>query len=282
MNNPLKFIETDNRPLVSIIMAAYNAQSFIGQAINSVLSQTYTNWELLIVNDGSKDETEAEILKFKDPRISYFKQANKGVSSARNKGLEQMKGDFFCMLDSDDMFPPKSIESRIDKFLEAGEIEFVDGTVLVKDKNLDITIRTIKFNFYGNPLNSLIRLDGRSFFGPSWMIRIVPGKKYRFKEGMTHGEELMLYINIGQTGVYAAVEEPILLYRVSGTSAMSNLKGLEEGYVQLYLEVKAFPHISKKKKKYLKNRICRIMFLSYLSKNKLISAIRVVFRYLSL
>lgn len=270
------------QPLVSVIMAAYNAQIYIIEAINSLLAQTYSNWELLVINDGSKDNTENEVLKFSDARIRYFKQENKGVSAARNVGLENMQGAIFCMLDSDDTMPPHSIEARVGKFLESPEIEFVDGWVLIKDKNLDKTQRVIKFNYTGNPLQLLVRLDGSCFFGPSWMIRVVPGKVYRFKEGMTHGEELLLYISISETGIYTSVDEAVLNYRVSGSSAMSNLKGLENGYVKLYQSVKIMSIVSSADKNYLKQRIVRIMFRSYLRRRQVFSAIRVVFRYLSL
>ena len=76
----------NSSPLVSIITPAYNAQKYIAQAINSVLSQTYKNWELIIINDGSSDNTEDIINSFCDERIIVISQSNGGVSSARNRG----------------------------------------------------------------------------------------------------------------------------------------------------------------------------------------------------
>src|SRR5687768_6849004 len=105
-------------PLVSVIMPVFNGAAFIEAAIRSVLEQSYSNIELIIVNDGSLDDTEAVIMRLleQDSRIRYFIQDRKGVSSARNKGLQQMKGLFVLFLDADDCLTTNSIGSRIQKF----------------------------------------------------------------------------------------------------------------------------------------------------------------------
>jgi teichuronic acid biosynthesis glycosyltransferase TuaG len=100
--------------LVSIIMPVFNAGQFIEQAVQSVLDQTYGNWELLIVNDGSTDDSLHVVQKFNDERIFIFHQANRGVSAARNAGLANMRGEFFCFLDADDILPPSvSIPKKV-------------------------------------------------------------------------------------------------------------------------------------------------------------------------
>lgn len=271
-------ISKQNLPLVSIIMPAYNAENYIAEAIASVINQTYSNWELLIVNDGSIDKTESIVLSFEDSRIKYFSQNNLGVSAARNVALRNMKGDFFCMLDSDDILPQNSIKSRVDKMISSPEVEFVDGSVIVKNQTLDKIIKNYRFNHYGNPTKSLVRLDGNCFFGPSWMIRKVEGKRYIFDETITHGEELMLYLSISDDGIYASIDDPVLIYRKSENSAMSNLKGLESGYKKILSEVKKMNNVSAEDKAYMKARIIRIMFLSYLSRYDVFNAITVLFR----
>ena len=93
-------------PLVSIIMATYNREKTSERAIASVLKQTYTYFELIIVDDGSTDNTSEVLNRFADPRIRIFKhQTNKGVSAANNTGLSEIKGEWFTTLDShDEMF----------------------------------------------------------------------------------------------------------------------------------------------------------------------------------
>jgi len=271
-------LNSDARPLVSIIMAAYNAEQYISDAIKSVIDQTYDNWELLVVNDGSTDNTEAKILEFKDLRIRYFSQVNLGVSAARNLALKNRKGSVFCMLDSDDILPPNSLKIRLEKLLKNPEAEFVDGTVIVKNSTLDKTLKKFYFSYYGNPTRSLVRLDGDCFFGPSWMIRTIPEKTYSFDETITHGEELMLYISISKASIYISVEEPVLIYRKTTKSAMSNLKGLEKGYLRIFQAVKKLDYVDATDKSYMRARIKRIMFLSYLRKFDLLNSVGVLFR----
>lgn len=268
------------KPLVSVIMAAYNAEKYITESIQSLLEQTYTNWELVVVNDGSIDKTESKIYAFDDPRIRYFSQINLGVSAARNTALRNIKGNYFCMLDADDLLTPNSLKARIDKMLSAPEAEFVDGTVIVKNSSLDKVLKKFQFSFYGDPTKSLVRLDGNCFFGPSWMIKKIPEKKYHFDESITHGEELMLYLSLSENAVYTTVDEPVLVYRKSDNSAMSNLKGLETGYKKLLEFVKKLNYVNEADKRYMKFRIIRIMFLSYLRRMDILNAFSVFFRFL--
>jgi glycosyltransferase involved in cell wall biosynthesis len=113
-------------------MPAYNAEKYIAEAINSVLNQSYPEFELLVINDGSSDQTAKIIRSFFDSRIKYFKQNNQGVSSARNTGLENMKGVYFCFLDADDVMPQDSLKSRLEIFNSNNKIDFVDGKVRKK------------------------------------------------------------------------------------------------------------------------------------------------------
>ena len=80
-------------PKASVIIPAYNHEKYIGEAIQSVLDQTFEDFELIIINDGSSDNTEAEILKFRDERIRYYSQENRGLSATLNRGLELARGN---------------------------------------------------------------------------------------------------------------------------------------------------------------------------------------------
>ena len=102
--------------LVSIIMPAYNAEKYIEEAIQSVLKQTYTNWELIIVNDNSADDTEKIIKKYQgeDKRIKLHSlPKNQGVANARNTAIQNARGRYLAFLDSDDMWLPEKVEKQI-------------------------------------------------------------------------------------------------------------------------------------------------------------------------
>lgn len=101
--------------LVSIITPLYNGEKFVGQTIESVISQTYTNWEMLIINDGSKDNSEQVVLEYvkNEPRIKYIKQPNGGSASARNNGIRNCSGQYIALLDADDLWEPTFLADQI-------------------------------------------------------------------------------------------------------------------------------------------------------------------------
>ena len=96
-------------PKVSVIIPTYNREKYIGEAVNSVLSQTYTNWELIVVDDGSTDNTRKMVENFGE-KVSYIYQENAGVQTARNKGFSVSKGEYILFLDSDDVLLPHNLE----------------------------------------------------------------------------------------------------------------------------------------------------------------------------
>lgn len=97
-------------PKVSVIIPSYNRGNFIEETINSVLNQTFNNFEILVVDDGSTDNTKEIVSKIKDERLKYIYKENGGVSSARNLGMTKAAGKFICFLDSDDLWPENFLE----------------------------------------------------------------------------------------------------------------------------------------------------------------------------
>ncbi len=97
--------------LVSVMMPAYNAERYIGQAIESVVQQTYPHWELIIVDDGSTDGTAAVVSGWQDERIRLIQQENAGEAAARNTALRHMRGEFVAFLDADDVYLPDHLEA---------------------------------------------------------------------------------------------------------------------------------------------------------------------------
>ncbi len=104
-----------SKPEVSIIMPAYNGEQYIAESIISVINQTYQDWELIVVDDGSADRTRevAFDLKKRESRIKYLYQKNGGQGKARNRGMRQSQGDFIAFLDQDDLWLPDKLELQI-------------------------------------------------------------------------------------------------------------------------------------------------------------------------
>jgi glycosyltransferase involved in cell wall biosynthesis len=267
-------------PKVSVIMAAYNAAAHISEAIASVQAQSWPNWELVVVDDGSSDGTAMILNALADERIIVSHQENKGVSAARNAALDRATGAFIALLDADDILPARSLEVRAKMLMDRPELCFVDGIVLGlrPEGKGELTIYAPYYR--GLPFDPLIALQASCFFGPSWMIRRTPetsGK--RFPPHMRHAEDLAYYLSMAHAGAYDHVFEPVLHYRQGHVSAMSDLDGLERGYRQLYAFVQELhPAPSADQLATMRSRMRRIMFLSYLKKGMIRNALRLKLR----
>lgn len=107
--------------LVSVIMPSWNTSNFIAESIQSVIDQTYENWELIIVDDCSTDNTDEVVAKFTDKRIRYFKnEKNSGAALSRNRALREARGEWIAFLDSDDLWNPDKLEHQINFMNEHG------------------------------------------------------------------------------------------------------------------------------------------------------------------
>ncbi|QQS72526.1 MAG: glycosyltransferase family 2 protein [Flavobacteriales bacterium] len=266
-------------PLISVIMPAYNAAEHVREAIMSVQAQTWPNWELVVVNDGSQDATAAILDGLDDARIIVVHQENKGVSAARNTGLDRARGEIIAFLDADDVLPARSLEARAALIVSDPEVFFVDGTVLRLDATDGRLTHMYSPSFKGMAFDRLVALSETCFFGPSWMIRRTDATNKRFPEHMRHGEDLAFYTSIARAGKYTFVEEPVLHYRQGRPSAMSDLKGLERGYHALFAFVQQLPHPPDAAQlAFMRARARRIMFRSYLKAGRPVDAVRSMLR----
>lgn len=264
--------------MISVILPFYNADKYLKEAIQSVLAQSVDNWELILVNDGSTDNSKNIAFSFQDNRIRYYEQENQGVSSARNLGLANMNGDYFCFLDGDDILPLKSLESRFNLLRSHPFLKFADGQVKKFDQNLD-QIKSIWNPIHREePLSDLLRLSGNSFLGLTWMIKRDRDFQYRFCEEITHCEDLLFFMeNARYGGYYAFTEETILHYRDTPNSAMKNLKGLEDGYRFIEDTIKNWEEVSVEDLNTYRYRYKKAMLLAYLKNLKIYNAIKVIF-----
>lgn len=146
--------------LVSVIMPSWNTARFIAESIQSVIDQTYQNWELLIVDDCSTDNTDEVVASFKDSRIKYFKnEKNSGAALTRNRAIREAQGEWIAFLDSDDLWEPQKLEKQIAFMNNNGYVFSYHEYVKIdeEDKPLNIYVsgpevvtRQIMYN-YGYP-----------------------------------------------------------------------------------------------------------------------------------
>ncbi|MBV6406281.1 MAG: hypothetical protein GFGODING_03066 [Flavobacteriales bacterium] len=221
-------MSSSSQPLVSIIMPAYNAEPFIGQAIASVIAQTHSHWELIIVDDGSTDRTGALIDAFVDVRIIRYHKPNGGIGSARNMGLAAARGEYLCFLDADDMLPPRSIASRVELLEADPGLGIADGRVLYVNGTMDRVLRTFEPRPVDDPFAEMVTFSGRCFMGLSWMFRRSHCVDLRFEERISHAEDLFYCMNYAHDQRYAFTQEEVLHYRRTGNTSMhTNLDGMD-------------------------------------------------------
>lgn len=115
-------------PLVTVIVGAYNADRYVGEAIDSVLAQTHPSLELIVVDDGSTDAT-GEIAESYGPPVRRIRQENGGMAAARNRAIPEAQGSFLAFLDADDRFPPDKLTRQLEVFEAQPELDVVYGHV---------------------------------------------------------------------------------------------------------------------------------------------------------
>lgn len=205
--------------LVSIITPVYNSEKYIGETIKSVLSQTYDNWEMLIADDCSKDNT-AEVIKgFTDPRIKYFKlEKNAGAAIARNRVLEKARGKFIAFLDADDMWKPEKLEKQL-RFMIDNNIGFsFTGYEILRDKKNKVIKVPQKLNYSKFMKNTVIgTLTVMINTDISGEIRLVNVKK---------DHDSMTWAKLLRSGLYAyGLNESLAYYRkVKGSISNEKLQ----------------------------------------------------------
>ncbi len=269
-------------PLISLIMPVYNGAAYLGEAIDSVRRQMYPHWELLIIDDGSTDDTRAQLTAaaVNCARVRpFYQDTNQGVSAARNVGLAQMRGEWFCFVDADDRLTPESLSIRLRTYGARQDVWFIDGIVLTYNESLtQLQGASCPAQWVCSPLRPLLRLHTGFFTCPSWLIRTKAlGKGIRLSTDMSHAEDLHFYISLAaEGGLWAAVAVPILTYRKCAGSAMRNLAGLAQGYRLLYKKLRNTHNWAQPRWAWycLWWRIKRIMFLSFLRRGECRAAFR--------
>ncbi len=222
-------------PKVSVIIPAYNAMNFLPQTVESVLKQTFTNFEILIVNDGSKDNIkEWYENNIKDPRVKLISQENKGLSAARNLGIAVTKGEYIAFLDADDLWKPKKLEKQVRCFEKDPKVGLVYTWTAFIDE-LDNPIgRIISSNIEGNAWEKMVVNDKISNGSSAMVRRICFDKVGLFDSNVNSTSDRDMWIRIAEHYSFAVVKEPLTLYRRHSQNMTNNYKLIMEDLHQVF------------------------------------------------
>jgi len=215
--------------LVSIIVPAYNAEEYIGEAIESVLRQTYPYFEVIIVDDGSKDRTVEIVKSFKDKRIHLIQHSkNKGVSAARNTAMKHAEGKWFALLDADDQWLPERLEKLMEMLFESGNGYFIaDDQIRCFDTPNGLKMWVSSFKNSGISLNKeILELSFPDYLklGPIPMKPVFPAKavevfNLEFNTSLQYGEDLEFFCNLFRVGLKLKLcIQGFYLYRMTPNS----------------------------------------------------------------
>lgn len=214
--------------LISVVMPAYNAEKYIEYAIKSVLDQVYTNWELIIIDDGSCDST-AIIAKtyLVDPRIRYVKQDNSGPAIARNTGILLAKGSIVAFLDADDYWHPNKLykQSEVFKLYPDVDICSVQSQTVDVDMNISIEIPHPKGFYYGNGYPTII-FSTLANMSTGAFKKTIFDKHGAFDNECRFAEDYELFLRLARDSTFYVIPEVLACIRKFGNNtSISNTQG---------------------------------------------------------
>lgn len=228
-----------NDPKVCVIMPVYNGEKTIKLALASLLNQSYTNWECVIVNDGSTDGTRSILDSLKDPRFKVIHlQKNVGRGAARQVCLDNVDGDYLCYLDADDFYHKDKLKKQVMTFENDNTVDLVSGAMLVFDSKYEpINIRGGKYRKVVNFCDG----DNVLMVPVCAMIKLPKALRIKYNPKLNAGEDVDYFSQYLDGGTYVSLEDVLQYYYVGTTTYKKVLSytynDLERG---LYLAKRRF------------------------------------------
>lgn len=237
-------------PCVSIIMPAYNVAPWIDKTLHSVLRQTFVNWECLIIDDGSTDDTAECARAFADPRIRIFSQLNKGVSAARNYGLELARGHYIVFLDADDIWASNALElmcSTLDAHPECA-LAWADFVRFEDVTGRELPLPATRLWHTGDTWVDML-VDNFMQFG-ALCIRANAVSTLRFDVGLHIGEDRDWLLRLLYTNKAVHIPHVVHFYRQRKDSAVRDIRRFlddEEVMIRKHLsDPRVLPHVRRR------------------------------------
>ncbi|MDB9989843.1 glycosyltransferase family 2 protein [Flavobacteriales bacterium] len=234
--------------MVSIIIPCFNSANYIKETIGSVLAQTYQHFEILLINDGSTDNSSSIIKTIIDDRIHLVEQENQGVSSTRNKGIAMAKGEFIVFLDADDLLHPNFLERRVFRLSKSSAIASASNVVLVDGKGNKI--EEDKKHFAANKSSQILDFKDEIVTCPSsylFKTEFIKKHKITFNKNLQSSADKYFLLEVLKQGEIELISESPMYYRVLNESMSHKItKTLLKDQIAFYYEIK---------KKFYNNRV---------------------------
>ena len=230
MKNKLK------KPLISVLICVYNEEDEIKDCINSIFNQTLQEFEIIIIDDGSKDNTAEIIKKIKDKRIKYYYKKNEGLTKALNYGLKFCRGDFIARLDADNRCVKKRFEKQINFFKKNPDFVLVGGLAkkIIAKNNKKISEKI-----------SYLSIEKQLMIGPaiphsSIMVKSNILKKEKYNEKFRTSQDYELYVRLASKYKIAKLNEFFVSAKIKETSITRSKKKWENLITHTKIRLKAY------------------------------------------
>ncbi len=222
-------------PLVSVIIPAYNSARYITDTINSVLQQSVTDFEIIVVDDGSTDDLKEVLAPYTDKnQIKYIQQVNQGVSVARNQGYKISQGKYIAFLDADDVWLPDNLEAKLNKF-KSGDFGLVHADAFVIDERSS-PLEQVLAGKEGNLLEDMLAWNGTQVPGPSSILvkREVMDNVGFFDDRLSTSADQDFFIRVAVQYQIGRVDKPTWMYRIHGNNMHKNIARMEHDVLLVF------------------------------------------------
>ncbi len=225
---------TDALPAVSVVIPAYNAAWCVRRAVDSVLAQTFRDFELLVVDDGSTDDT-AQVLGSYGPAVTVFQKANGGLSSARNAGIGAARGELIAFLDADDWWLPMKLERQVELMCSRPELGFCSTAARVVDPDGAVLNIWTGAQWQGSFLVHLFGTHGDVAGSGSAVVarRSLFGQVGGFDESLHSLEDIDMWMRLAAVSEYACVSEPLAAILKRPGSMSRNLEVMRASAIRV-------------------------------------------------
>lgn len=229
--------------MISIIIPVYNAELYLAKCVDSILSQTFRDWELLLIDDGSSDSSGYIIDRYadRDERIRAFHKANGGVSSARNLGVKEATGDWLTFIDADDFIGDSYLDGLFDPIKKGEDVDFVHGGAINYVKDKPSGINQSYCYYVGNDYAHLFASFRGLVFSKLFKTKICRDYCLLFDEDMDLAEDMAFTIDyLLYVDSYALVPEVAYYYRcdnansITHTTKWLSYQKTYKGFLHLY------------------------------------------------
>jgi glycosyltransferase involved in cell wall biosynthesis len=217
-------------PKVSIVIPAYNAMAYLPATVATVLQQTFSDFEVLIINDGSTDQITSWAAGLTDRRLRLITQVNQGLSAARNAGITQAQGDYIAFLDADDLWVPSKLAKQVACFERDPAIGLVYTAVLFVDCQGQSTGRVMASDLTGNVWSELVKRNAIDCPSSVMVRRECFDRVGLFDRTLRSIEDWDMWLRIAAEYPLAVIPEPLTHYRQVPNSMSKNYQVMEASF----------------------------------------------------